>query len=322
MDRFEDLFTPRQLLALSTLARLVSEAGDRSNESVGDSTLAAAVQVSLALSVNKIADLGNSMCPWEPVAECPRNLFARQTIPVGWNFAEGVPTGESSGSWAVMIDRFCYVMAKIGSDWSMSIPQRASATEHPLPNDSAQAFITDPPYYDAIPYADLSDFFYVWFRRSVHDCCTELLASNLTPKDQECIVDDAKGKDRAYFDATMWVAMSEGRRVLSPEGIGVVVFANKTTAGWEAQLQAMINAGWTITGSWPIDTEMASRFRARDSAALGSSVHIICRPRENPDGSLRTDAIGEWRDVLDELPGRIHEWMPRLAQEGVVGADA
>ena len=84
----------------------------------------------------------------------------------------------------------------------------------------------------------------------------------------------------------------------------------------------MVDAGWVITGSWPIDTEMGSRLRARDSAALASSVHLVCRPRENPDGSVRTDEIGDWRDVLQELPRRIHEWMPRLAEEGVVGADA
>lgn len=116
--------------------------------------------------------------------------------------------------------------------------------------------------------------------------------------------------------------MAEGRRVLAPHGIGIVVFAHKSTSGWEAQLQAMVDAGWTMTGSWPIDTEMGSRLRAMNSAALASSVHLVCRPRENPDGSLRANTIGDWRDVLAELPQRIHDWMPRLAEEGVVGADA
>jgi adenine-specific DNA methylase len=116
--------------------------------------------------------------------------------------------------------------------------------------------------------------------------------------------------------------MAEGRRVLSPYGVGIVVFAHKSTGGWEAQLQAMIDAGWIMTGSWPIDTELGNRLRAMGSAALASSVHLVCRPRENPDGSVRMDEIGDWRDVLQELPRRIHEWMPRLAEEGVVGADA
>ncbi len=91
----------------------------------------------------------------------------------------------------------------------------------------------------------------------------------------------------------MGKAMAEGKRVLSQDGIGVVVFAHKSTSGWEAQLQAMIDAGWTITGSWPIDTERPGRLRAQDSAALASSIHLVCRPRENPDGSLRINNIGD-----------------------------
>jgi hypothetical protein len=107
-----------------------------------------------------------------------------------------------------------------------------------------------------------------------------------------------------------------------PNGIAVVVFAHKSTAGWEAQLEAMLKAGWIITASWPIDTERENRTRAQNSAALASSVHLVCRPRENPNGNLREDDAGSWRSVLAELPQRIHEWMPRLATEGVVGADA
>ena len=117
-------------------------------------------------------------------------------------------------------------------------------------------------------------------------------------------------------------AMAEGRRVLTPDGIGVVVFAHKSTSGWEALLQAMINAVGLFTGSWPIDTEMGTRLRAMNSAALASSIHLVCRPRENPDGSVRTDDVGDWSDVLAELPQRIHAWLPGLAAEGVVGADA
>lgn len=116
--------------------------------------------------------------------------------------------------------------------------------------------------------------------------------------------------------------MAEGRRVLAPDGIGTVVFAHKSTTGWEAMLQAMLNAGWIITASWPIDTERGNRTNSIGAATLASSVHLVCRPRENPDGSLDTESVGDWRDVLAELPRRIHDWMPRLAEEGVVGADA
>jgi len=129
-------------------------------------------------------------------------------------------------------------------------------------------------------------------------------------------------KDRVFFESKMTEAMKEGRRMLKPEGLGVIVFAHKSTDGWEALLQAMIKAGWIVSASWTIDTERGNRLRANNSAALASSVHLVCRPRENPDGSIRDDDVGDWRSVLQELPGRIHTWLPRLATEGVVGADA
>jgi len=206
--------------------------------------------------------------------------------------------------------------------------QRSSATAIPLPDDSVAYVVTDPPYYDAVPYAALSDFCYVWLKRALGDIHAGLFQNELTPKGEEIILDPgppAEGdvsKDREYFENMMQKALEDARRVLKPDGVGVVIFAHKGTAGWEALLNALVNAGWTVTGSWPIDTERAARMRARDSAVLGSSVHLVCRPRENPDGSLRTDDIGDWRDVLAELPKRIRQWLPRLAKEGVVGADA
>jgi hypothetical protein len=160
------------------------------------------------------------------------------------------------------------------------------------------------------------------------DLYPDLLAEQLSPKEEE--ICEMAGwdpvryphKNGNWFEDRMGQAMAEGRRILVPDGIGVVVFAHKTTSGWESLLQAMVNAGWIITGSWPIDTENASRLRAQGSAALASSVHLVCRPREHPDGSLRSSEIGDWRDILEALPKRINEWMPRLATEGVVGADA
>lgn len=321
------LFTPRQALALTTLVRLVQQAGERCQEE-GEAGLAEAVRTLLGFALDKQADLSNALCAWEPIAQCPRHLFGRQAIGMVWDFAEGVPTESSSGGWIVQVHRAEKVLDDIGSDWRVGHAERASATAHPLPDDAAQAFFTDPPYYNAVPYADLSDFFYVWLKRCLGELHPLLFAEPLAPKDEECC--EMAGwdpiryphKDGRWFEQQMQKAMAEGRRVLAPNGVGVVVFAHKSTSGWESQLQAMIDAGWVVTGSWPIDTEMGSRLRAMDSAALASSVHIVVRPRENPDGSLRTTDIGDWRDVLAELPRRIHAWMPRLAEEGVVGADA
>jgi hypothetical protein len=155
-----------------------------------------------------------------------------------------------------------------------------------------------------------------------------LFSTPLIQKDEEIIVQSPghefapSGKNNLFYETKMRAAMSEARRVLAPLGIGVVVFAHKSTSGWEAQLQSMVEAGWIITASWPIDTEMGTRLLAQNRAVLGSSVHLVCRPRKDPEGLGRKEEIGDWRDVLQELPRRMHEWMPRLAQEGVVGADA
>jgi hypothetical protein len=116
--------------------------------------------------------------------------------------------------------------------------------------------------------------------------------------------------------------MQECRRVLKPDGVCVVFFAHKGTSAWESQLQSMINAGWIINASWPIETELATRLRGMNSAVLASTINLVCRPREDKDGVLINNYIGEWRAILSELPNRIHEWMPRLAKEGIVGADA
>ena len=314
------LFSVRQLLTLVSLVRIVQLTGARITSEL-EPTLAEAVQTILGIAVSRFTDIFNSLCMWETSKTQVRHLFTRQAVPMLWDFAETNALADAAGNYDVTLNTMVRVLESTAFESVPGHVERSSATTHPLPDDSASAFITDPPYYDAVPYADLSDFFYVWLKRSLPQTHSEAFEQALTPKVGECIVDPVKGKDAAFFEKTMKAAMQEGRRILLPAGIAVVVFAHKSTSGWETVLQAMIEAGWIITGSWPIDTELGNRLRAQGSAALASSVHLVCRPRENADGEV-TESVGEWRDVLGELPKRIHEWMPRLAAEGVVGADA
>jgi adenine-specific DNA methylase len=245
-----------------------------------------------------------------------------------WDFAEVNPLSAATGGFAGALEwvaKVCEHNAK--ALVSPAHVQQGTATAHPLPDDAAQAFVTDPPYYDAVPYAYLSDFFYVWLRRSLAGAHPDLLTKPTVPKDEEIVVDrphelSTSTKDIAFYEAALTRAFEQGRRILAPTGVGLVVFASKTTASWEAILKALVDAGWVLTASWPIDTEREARVAAQGQARLASSIHIVCRPRENPDGSLRSDDVGDWRDVVGMLPKRMHEWMPRLAQEGVVGADA
>lgn len=318
MEKWEDIYNRRQLLALTTYATLARDYISR----LTDKGFAEACSACLALIIDRLADLNAALCVWQLNTPNTAHVFGRWALQITWDYGEVNPLAGAGGSPESAISRMVSCITDLSSaKMQPGHIERCSADEHPLPDDFAAAFITDPPYYDAVPYSDLLDFFYVWIKRSLGDQFSRFVNSELCPKEEECIVDDIKGKDNAYYEATMQKAMGESRRVLNPNGIGVVVFAHKSTRGWEAQLQAMMNAGLTITASWPIDTEMGSRLRAKGSAALASSVHLVCRPRKNPDGSLQ-ERVGDWRDVLSELPQRIHDWMPRLAEEGVVGADA
>lgn len=320
ISSFRDFFNIRQLFTIIKYISLIKKARLNMEKDLG-TNITNVIEGILALAVSKQSDRNSSFCRWISQNENVGYTFGRQALPMMWDFVESPPLYAGGGWYPVICDivdmiQHNTIIKKEG------ISEQATAINLPLPNEVAYSLVTDPPYYDAVPYADLSDFFYVWLSKILKENYSKLFINQLTPKDGECVVDLQKNMTKNYFEATMAKAMAEGRRILNPNGIGVVVFAHKSTSGWEAQLQAMIDAGWIITGSWPIDTERPGRLRSQDSAALASSVHLVCRPRENPDGALRTDVIGDWRDVLQELPIRIHEWMPRLASEGIVGADA
>lgn len=318
MREWKDIYTDRQLLVLGTLCRKLAEAASQG--------MPPETHALLALCVGKIADYFSSLCLWRTARTCVAHTFGRQALPIVWDFGEMNPFAGSAGDWSEAINYLLLFLDSVqrGSNSPQNTAsQQADATQHPLPSDSADIFATDPPYYDAVAYAELSDYFYVWLKRAVPPSLAASFTSKLTPKDRQAVVyHPGSEEERVRYEALMSDALAEGRRVLKPSGAGIIVFAHKSTAGWETMLQAVVGSGWTVTASWPIDTERGGRMNAYETASLASSVHLICRPRENPDGSIRTDEIGDWRDVLAELPRRIHEWMPRLANEGVVGADA
>jgi adenine-specific DNA methylase len=326
VDTWGLLFSPRQILSLIVFAEKVRNI-DTNREKHLSNDMSVAVKTCLALGIDRLADFNSSLCILNSTGgRGVVHTFGRQALGIVWDYLETNPFNEVGANWDAGIDALekNIELGKVISN--VGTISMCSASEHPLPNDSVNLFATDPPYYDAVPYADLSDFFYVWLKRTIAVEHPNLFKELLTQKNGE-IVQLAernvkyKYKTREYFENLMQHAMYEGRRILQPSGIGVVVFAHKTTIGWEAQLQAMINAGWTITASWPIDTERPGRLRAQNSAVLASSIHLVCRPRENTDGALRED-IGDWQDILRELLVRTHEWMPRLKEENVIGADA
>ena len=312
MLQWGDLFTARQKAALITVAHAIKHSSRETNH---------AVREALSAVMSRVADKCAALVYWHDSREFVDHVFARQALAAQWNTAEAPVFSDVGFDGA--LEWVCKVIEADASTNTGQV-QLADATAHPLPDQSASVWFTDPPYYDAVPYADLSDFFLVWLKRTLPD--HPLLQdpfdrdNPLSPKAREAVQDetkqqDGRPKDRQWFEETMAKAFAEGRRVLADDGVGSVVFAHKTTEGWEALLSGMIRGGWTITGSWPIATEMATRLRARDSAALATSVHLICRPR--PEDA----PVGDWADVLRELPGRVADWMERLQGEGIRGAD-
>ena len=314
IDRWGDLFTARQKVSLMEL-------GEATGNSKKDNLAGL-----LAAAFDRCVDYSSSLCTWHLTRETVNHTYGRQALPMIWDFTEVNPWSNSSGNYKGAIEWGARTVAHVQKSVKTSGQvESADAANHPLPDETADVWFTDPPYYFAVPYADLSDFFFVWLKRILpnHPIIQEQLASGnfLSPKDSE-ICEMARWdkkryphKDKQFFEDRMARAFLEGRRVLRHDGIGSVVFAHKTTEGWEALLSGLIHGGWTITGSWPIATEMAERLRARDSAALATSIHLICRPR--PDDA----PIGDWADVLSELPPRVGEWIQRLSREGIRGAD-
>ena len=310
MLQWGDLFTARQKAALLELGTRVATSPLRIHEAG-------------AASLSRLADKNASLAVWNQVGEKIEHVFGRQALPIVWDFAEVPVFSNATGNFLSGLD----LVAQVIEAWPGSAAgqvQAADSTRHPLPDQSAHVWFTDPPYYDAVPYADLSDFFMVWLKRILpgHTLVRDPFDRDnpLSPKDAEVVQDETKqssgaAKDRAWFEETMAKAFTEGRRVLGDDGVGSVVFAHKTTEGWEALLSGLIRGGWTITGSWPIATERPGRLRSQESAALATSVHLVCRPR--PEAA----PVGDWADVLRELPERVGDWVQRLQGEGIRGAD-
>lgn len=319
MMRWGDLFTARQKVALLLFAEKIAALYRK-----GDALSVATAEL-LAMAMDKVADFNCSLSGWRSSNEDVGHLFGRQALPIVWDFVETNLSCSSYVDFGRAVGHVLEVVHHTSSAVRHSGQvQNADARKPMLPEESAHVLFTDPPYYDAVPYSDLSDFFFVWLKRALpgHPLLRDPLnpANPLTPKVAEIVQDETKkvnsrSKDRQFFEDSMAEAFRAGRLILREDGLGSVVFAHKTTEGWEALLSGLIRGGWTITGSWPIATEMASRLRAMESAALATSIHLVCRPR--PEDA----PVGDWGDVLRELPRRVAEWMERLQGEGIRGAD-
>ena len=339
MDEWWKMFTPRQLRALQTFSDLLGDVADQVRMDASRAGLALddvrlrdggrgaaaytdAVVTYLAFAIDKLADLNNSLVRWEPVAQCPRQLFGRQSIPMVWDVAEANPLSSSSGSFLTCLEGTLRGLASLGVVLgSQAVVQQRNATPNVATANGA-ALSTDPPYYDNISYADLSDFFYVWLRRNLFSVWPNECSTVSTPKVEELIANryrmGSKEKAEKHFESGMAEFMATVATSHLADVPATIYYAYKATetkegavraTGWDTFLQAVIDAGLQVAATWPLRTETKSRLVAQGTNALASSIVLACRPRP---ASAVLATRGEFMTALRrELPEAV-----RLLQSG------
>ena len=339
IDEWWKLFTPRQLAALTTFSDLLSDvrvqvladadSGDLSNDVVqlcdggsGATAYADAIVTYLAFVVDKCANHWSSICTWNTPLESVRSTFGRQAIPMSWDYAEANPFSSSTGNWTGMVNSVSKAVAALPAAGMSEVAQRDARA---LVRERTGTMIsTDPPYYDNISYADLSDFFYTWLRRNLGDVWSDECATLQTPKADEMIAhryrSGSKQAAESHFESGMAQFMAEMARSQSARAPATIFYAYKATessqdqvrsTGWDTFLQAVVDAGLQVTATWPLRTERSGRLLGIGVNALALSIVLACRVRPE---SARLATRGEFLVALRrELPEAV-----RVLQQGDV----
>jgi putative DNA methylase len=339
LGKFGDLFTPRQLVALTTFSDLVTEAIAKVKADAlaagmpddgrgldaggtGATAYAEAVGVYLAFGVDKCSDYWSSICTWHNSGEKMRNTFGRQAIPMTWDFAEANPMCDSSGNWMAMVDWSWKALAHTPANAPGFAAQADAQTQSV---SAAKIISTDPPYYDNIGYADLSDFFYVWLRRSLKPIFPSLYATMAVPKAEELVATpyrhgSKEAAERFFLDG-MTRALKNLAEQAHPAFPVTIYYAFKQSetqddtgthsTGWETFLEAVLQAGFAITGTWPMRTELGNRMIGSGTNALASSIVLVCNKRA-PDAPTVSR-----REFLRELNATLPEALDAMTRGGI-----
>jgi putative DNA methylase len=322
INTWGELFNSRQKLALITFADKMRQACDLLASEGADPEFVTAVATYLALGVDRLADKNANVVVWDNTRDMPTHVFARTALPMVWDYAETNVLNGGTGDWNSAMEWIGRVIEHCSNlphyEGASPVVKQASATSLEYPDDYFDAVLTDPPYYDNVPYSYLSDFFYVWLKRTVGHRYPDLFATPLTPKATE-IVAYTQGSahtetGKQFFETNLKKAFQEVHRVLKPNGMAVIVYAHKSTAGWETVINALLDSGLVITGAWPLNTEMQTRLRATESAALASSIFIAAR-------KMARQPTGFFGEVRDEVRHHLDTKLQRLWDEGIGGAD-
>ena len=328
LNQWAKLFTDRQLLVLGSVLREIRNCATNDMDGIPEEWREA-ITACLAISLGRLADYSSTICSWHNGREIIGHTFARFALPIVWDFAEVNPLSDTSGNFLGALDWIIRVidhLLEAERDTPGATVLRQSATD-PV-SGGFDLICTDPPYYDAIPYSDLMDFFHVWLRRTLHGVVPDsasVFANPLGPKwnaadgDGE-LIDDAsrfggnRDLSKQNYEDGMARAFQTCHKALNPTGRMIVVFANKSPDAWETLVAALIRAGFVVTGSWPIQTEMQTRQRSLASAALATSVWLVCRKR--PPAQPGWDAA-----VLAEMRGNITRKLRGFWDAGIRGPD-
>jgi putative DNA methylase len=323
--KWSDLFSPRQLLTMTTFSKLVGEVREQVRRDAVDAGLkeglelglggqgavayADAVATYLALAVSRLADYSSSICTWNSARDGMRNVFARQAIPMAWDYAEANPFSSSTGSFLGQVD---WVSRAV--DHAPSAPSGHAAQKPAQSRDYRDVVVsTDPPYYDNIGYSDLSDFFYVWLRPMLRSVFPDLVSTMLTPKAEELVANPFRlgGKEKAetFFVDGFNSVFREIRSSANQSVPLTVYYAYKqqeassdgtSSTGWHTLLGGLISSGWEITATWPMSTERVGRQLAVGTNALASSIVLACRPRQDTAEAITRKAFVQ--ELKAELP--------------------
>ena len=326
-DQWAKLFTKRQLLSMGTFIREIRRLSEETKDYPRQ--WREAMLTYLAPSISRLADRGSSLATWTNDYDKIRSTFSRFALPIVWDFAESCPLANTTGGFIQAVEWIArtleHLQKSVMKAPNPKVLQRSAHKSHPVEFD---LICTDPPYYDAIPYSDLMDFFHVWLRRvlyGVSDKADTMFAGSLGPKwDHEKndgeLIDDAsrfegdKTRSKQNYEDGMARAFQACHAALQSDGRLVVVFANKSPDAWETLVAALIRAGFVVDGSWPIQTEMGNRTRAMSSAALSSSVWLVCKKR--PAARPGWDAA-----VLADMRARIRTQLRDFWDAGIRGPD-
>jgi putative DNA methylase len=319
MNKFGDLFNIRQQLVLISISEKIHDAYNKMITDGVDQEYAKAVVTYLALALDRLTDYNSRLSFWVPSGEFIAHTFGRQALQMTWDYFELCPWSGSTGDlnsalkWITKVIEHCSDLPPVPVHISNS-----SATHLDFADNFFDAVITDPPYYDNVYYSNLADFFYVWLKRSIGFLYPNLFTLPLTPKSDEIVQDPIRHKNKLdsklFFESRLKKSFEEIHRVLKPDGITVIVYAHKSTDGWETMLNSLLSSGLVITGSWPIHTERKGRLTSNESAALSSSIYMIAR-------KWKKEELGFYREIKKSLEKYISKKLEYLWDQGISGAD-